>query len=82
MLTFGEDVEIVYSFAGGVRLRLWRFGASGSFSVEVVWSVRSFRANSIFFRSVSVGEKAIVTDTHESGWKNVEKETPNKFHGV
>jgi len=31
---------------------------------------------------VSVGEKAVVADTHESGWKNVEEETPNKFHGA
>ena len=35
-----------------------------------------------FLRSVSVGEKAVVADTHESGRKNVEKKAPNKFHGV
>ena len=35
-----------------------------------------------FFCSVSVGEKAVVPDTHESGWKNVENETSNKFHGT
>ncbi len=35
-----------------------------------------------FLRSVSVGEKAVVADTHESGWKNVEEETPNKFNGA
>jgi len=34
------------------------------------------------FRSVSVGEKAVVADTHESGRKDVEEEPPNKFHGV
>ncbi len=34
------------------------------------------------FRSVSVGEKAVVANTHESGRKNVEEEPPNKFHGV
>ncbi len=26
-LAFGADVEIVYRFAGGVRLRRWRYGA-------------------------------------------------------
>ena len=40
--------------------------------------MRSFCASWSF----SAGEKAIVADMHESGWKNVEKETPNKFRGV
>jgi len=35
-----------------------------------------------FSRSVSIGEKAVVADTHESGWKNVEEEAPNKLHGI
>ena len=33
-------------------------------------------------RSMTVGEKAVVADTHESRGENVEKETPNEFHGA
>ena len=31
---------------------------------------------------MTVGEKAVVADTHESRGENVEKETPNEFHGA
>lgn len=54
-------------------------GLSESFSVECVWW-GGFSHELEFFRSMSVGKKAVVADTHESGWKNVEQKAPNKFH--